>query len=102
MNKNSIVRIAAALVLMFLAIGSAAPAQAGFPTPAVPGWKLAWLDHQRNFSNLSQQAMAFDAANHPHIAYGGGGLYHAWHNGSFFQVEDVDPSVNVGQHASIA
>ncbi len=102
MSKNNVGRVAAVVVLLFLVVGSAAPAQADFPTPAVPGWKLEYLDHQRNFSNLSNKALAYDKLNHAHIVYGGDGLYHAWYNGSYFQVEVVDPSLNVGQHASIA
>ncbi len=102
MNKNKAWRTAAVLVLLFLVVGSALPAQADFPTPAVPGWKLEALDHQRNFSNFSQKALAFDSINRPHIVYGGDGLYHAWDNGDAFQVEVVDSSVDVGQQASIA
>jgi hypothetical protein len=43
-----------------------------------------------------------DSAGHPHVAYGGVELYHAWHDGTSWQVEVADPGFQMGAWASIA
>jgi hypothetical protein len=30
---------------------------------------------------MQPRSLALDAGGHPHIAYGGDALYHAWHDG---------------------
>ena len=46
-------------------------------------------------------ALAWDAAGHPHLAYGGDQLYHAWHDGTRWQTEIVDPMSSVGIVAAL-
>ncbi len=45
---------------------------------------------------------AADAAGHPHLAYGGDQLVHAWHDGAEWQFEVVDATAGCGGAASIA
>lgn len=65
-------------------------------------WATEYLDEPRFFDGLSSRAIAIDADNHPHIAYGGDHLYYAYHDGSSWHYETVDPSYYVGWNASIA
>lgn len=45
---------------------------------------------------------AADADGHPHLAYGGDQLVHAWHDGAEWQFEVVDATAGCGGAASIA
>jgi hypothetical protein len=74
-----------------------------FLLPAVAGaWTTEAVDAPKLFSNFYSRALAVDGSGNPHIAYGQDGLYHAYHDGSSWQYETVDPSGGVGQFASIA
>ncbi len=65
-------------------------------------WKIEAVDAPKYFSNSSSRAIAIDAHNYPHIAYGGDHLYYAYFHGSKWIYETVDASPGVGSDASIA
>jgi hypothetical protein len=88
--------------LLTAALGDARPVKAAFPTPAAAGWKMEYLDSQRTFNKMGAHSLVFDAANHPHLAYGGQNLYHTWNNGLGWLTEVVDANLDVGWYASMA
>jgi hypothetical protein len=51
---------------------------------------------------MTDRSLALDGGGHPHIAYGEGQLYYAWHDGSTWQYETADPTPGVGLDASLA
>lgn len=65
-------------------------------------WATEYLDEPRFFFHLSSRAIAVDANNHPHIAYGGDHLYYSYHDGESWHYETVDSSFDVGDAAAIA
>ena len=65
-------------------------------------WKKKVVDDKRKFSNFYSRAIAVDASNHPHIAYGGDHLYYAYYDGSTWNYQTVDSSPYVGWYTSIA
>ena len=96
-------------------------AQAGHPAPRHPfpvkqlvaegadgentglfTWNTEEVDAPKYFKRLSSRAIAMDANNRPHIVYGGDHLYHAYHDGTAWQYETIDPSPNAGWDASMA
>jgi len=90
------------LVLAFL-LGPLLGLLAFQATPAVAdGWVIECTDCLKQFSNMTDRSLRLDAAGHPHIAYGGDHLYYAWNDGVSWQLETVDASPDVGQHASLA
>ena len=72
------------------------------PSVAHATWTIQGVDTPNNFSDMSSRSIAIDSAGHPHIAYGGDHLYHAYHNGVQWIIETVDASPGVGKYASIA
>ncbi|MEK6729956.1 MAG: hypothetical protein AABY76_08030, partial [Planctomycetota bacterium] len=64
-------------------------------------WTIEAVDAPGYFDWLSSRAIAVDAGNHPHIAYGGEHLYYAYHDGTTWYYETVDSLSNVGYHAAI-
>ena len=65
-------------------------------------WKIEAVDAPKYFYDFYSRAIAVDASNHPHIAYGGDHLYYAYHDGSKWNYQTVDTSTGVGEYASIA
>lgn len=65
-------------------------------------WKIEAVDAPKYFTAFYSRAIAVDASNHPHIAYGGEHLYYAYYDGSTWNYQTVDSSPNVGDDASIA
>jgi hypothetical protein len=74
------------------------------PVPVAPqwDWNVACVDCPRQFNAPGHQSMAMDESGVLHIIYGEDHLYHAWQDGSGWQVEVVDPSVWVGIDSSLA
>jgi len=84
------------LVLAFL-LG---PLLALQPAPAsADGWVIECVDCPKQFNNMTNRSLALDAEGHPHIAYGGDGLYYAWHDGADWHYETVP---DAGQYTSLA
>jgi hypothetical protein len=77
-----------------------------FPTqpPAAVNatWAFTRVDAPKYFATLGSRALALDPQGHPHVAYGEDHLYHAWHDGSQWHYETVDPAWGVGAEAAIA
>jgi hypothetical protein len=103
--------LSALVVFSLLCIGFAGAGVAQAPQPAgqeaaaaaFPVWQTEFaVNPSRAFAELSSRSLAFDSADHPHIAYGGDHLYHAWHDGSSWHTETVDAAWGVGRWASIA
>ena len=67
-----------------------------------PTWAAERVDAEKTFGYLTDRAIDLDSADHPHIAYGQDHLYYAWHDGSIWHYETVDPAWGVGWYASIA
>ena len=67
-----------------------------------PDWMYEAVDESKGWDNCYQRTIALDADNHPHLAYGGDHLYHAWYDGGNWWNETVDSSPNVGAYASLA
>ena len=83
-----------ALCLAWLWLGTA-PAHAA-------GWVIECADCSRDLEPLADRSLRLDAAGHPHVAYGGDHVYHAWHDGAAWHVETVDPTPQVNRSASLA
>jgi hypothetical protein len=60
------------------------------------------VDCPRYFSSMTRRSLRLDDDGHPHIAYGGDGLYYAWYDGAEWQHETVDSSPRVGLYTSLA
>ncbi|MCS6845875.1 MAG: BNR repeat-containing protein, partial [Caldilineales bacterium] len=65
-------------------------------------WHIQRVDAPKAFSNMRDRSLRLDAAGRPHIAYGLDHLYYAWHDGSHWHQETVDPAWGVGMYASLA
>jgi hypothetical protein len=65
-------------------------------------WQFEYVHAPRQFSDMRDRSLRFDADGHPHIVYGKDGLYHAWSNGTSWHYETVDSSPHVGTHAALA
>ncbi|MBI5664011.1 MAG: hypothetical protein HZC49_02805 [Nitrospirae bacterium] len=73
------------------------------PVVALAGWTVQGADMPKIFSYMSSKFITIDGTTgHPHIAYGGDHLYHAYYNGTQWTIETVDDSPGVGKAASIA
>jgi len=80
------------------------PAADGLARPAVPTvfhWAIECVDCPRR-TDLSDRSLKLDLAGHPHLAYGGDGLYYAWHDGARWQYETVDRTPYAGEYLSLA
>ena len=55
------------------------------------GWVIECADCQ-SFEWITDRSLALDASNHLHIAYGGGRLNYAYHDGSAWHYETADNS----------
>ena len=73
------------------------------PAPlAGSGWQTEQVDAPKTFHFLGNRSLVLDSAGHPHLAYGGDHLYYAWHDGTDWQIETVDPNLGTGMFATIA
>ena len=63
------------------------------------GWVIECVDCPKQFDNMTNRSLRLDAEGHPHIAYGGDGLYYAWHDGADWHYETVP---DAGQYTSLA
>src|SRR3990172_9149545 len=127
MSRNRKLTIALILGVVFIGAlllglqGSAAQAQVtslpAMPQPAgalpattikeaaatqtfTPAWATERVDAEKTFGSMTDRSLALDSANRPHIAYGTDHLYYAWHDGSTWNIETVDPAWGVGRYAS--
>jgi hypothetical protein len=66
-----------------------------------PTWAIERVDAEKTFMGMTDRSLVLDSAGHPHIAYGRDHLYYAWHDGSMWHSETVDPAWGVGRYASI-
>ena len=67
-----------------------------------PSWHSQCVDCPSYLNDLTQNSVAVDSQNRLHVAFGGDRLYHAWREGTAWQIETADPGPDVGQGASIA
>lgn len=84
-------------LLLFLA-----PLQGAETTPPPQGWELSCVECPHTFMTLEEQALQWDPAGRPHLAYGGDQLYHAWRDGAAWQIEVVDSRPGTGRGAALA
>ena len=108
MSKHTLYRMVTGLVLAALLCAGGiqgAPnrlaAAATLQESAAHTWYIEHVDTPHAFSDMGPHSLDFDAQNHPHIAYGGNHLYHAWHDGSAWQVEIADEAWGVGNETSL-
>jgi len=64
-------------------------------------WVTESVDVSKTFADMRDNSLALDAADHPHVAYGGDQLYYAYHDGANWHVETVDAGLQVGIYASL-
>jgi hypothetical protein len=69
---------------------------------AAAGWQIEGVDVPHSVQAMGARSLALDTDGHPHIAYGGDHLYHAWHDGSAWHIETVDSAARVGIYTSLA
>lgn len=81
-------------------LGLTAPAAAETPYVGA-GWRVECVECPRYFHNMGPNSLQLDPGGHPHIAYGGDSLYHAWHDGIAWHSEVVDGSWNAGAYAAL-
>ena len=67
-----------------------------------PEWVVERVDAPKAFDAMRDRSLAVDGAGHPHVAYGQDHLYYAYHDGSIWHIEVVDPAWGVGSHAALA
>jgi hypothetical protein len=65
-------------------------------------WTFQTADAAKMFSELTSRSISTDTAGRPHIVYGQDHLYHAYYDGSAWQVETVDAATQVGKFAAVA
>ena len=70
--------------------------------PDAYAWDIQRVDAPKYFEPGGDRSLRLDAAGHPHLAYGADALYHAWHDGTTWHLETVDPAPGVGRFASLA
>lgn len=66
-----------------------------------PSWHPQCVDCPNFIYDTTPRSIAVDSSGHPHVAYGGDHLYHAWHDGSSWQIEVADGESYVGAWASL-
>ena len=64
-------------------------------------WDIQPVDAPSQFTNMEDRGLVLDASGYPHIAYGSDHLYYAWHDGTRWHYEVVDPAPLVGEYASL-
>ena len=54
-------------------------------------WQLPeCVDCPKWFDDMTIESLQLDDGDHPHVVYGGKGLYYAWHDGSQWHYETVE------------
>lgn len=86
-------------LLLALLPGLAAPPVACAQDGA---WTVECVDCPQSFAYMTDRSLRLDAGGHPHIAYGENGLRYAWHDGTAWHYEVVDPAPWTGSYASLA
>ncbi len=81
---------------------SLAPSSGSSLPDGPSSWTFTRVDAPKMFEEMSDRSLVLDAAEHPHIAYGGDFLYYAWYDGTTWRLETVDSSGGVGRYASLA
>ncbi len=84
-------------LLLFLPLLSAQPGRAEAGT-----WTFQTVDAPKQLDSLTERGLRLDAAGRPHVAYGGGHLYYAWHDGAAWHYEVVDPAPQTGLEPALA
>ena len=69
---------------------------------APPSFVSQCVDCPKYYYDMTPGSLRLDANDHPHIAYGGDHLYHAWNDGATWHYEIVDDAPGVGIYASLA
>ncbi len=64
-------------------------------------WHSQCVDCPNFIDDTTPRSIVVDGDGHPHVAYGGDHLYHAWHNGTSWQIETADEGSSVGSWASL-
>jgi PKD repeat protein len=67
-----------------------------------PTWHIQQVDARRMFEDVTHRSLVLDSQGRPHVAVGYQELYHAWHDGSAWQIEVIDEGPWVGRWASLA
>jgi hypothetical protein len=96
------VQILALVLLPALQVQGAAPAeeeQADLSLP--PVFTSQSVENAKFFHWMGDRTLRIDSNTRPHIVYGGDHLYYAYHNGTAWQFEKVDPQAGVGKYASL-
>jgi hypothetical protein len=65
-------------------------------------WAFECVDCPKHFTDLTDRSLRLDHNGNPHIVYGGENLYYAWHDGTSWNYDTVDNSLNAGRYASLA
>lgn len=65
-------------------------------------WQVECVDCPRRFGRMTDRSLHLDHVGRPHIAYGSDHLYYAWHDGTQWHYETVDPAPGMGLAASLA
>jgi hypothetical protein len=70
--------------------------------PAITAQAATWVTEPVDAPKGPQQsAIALDSSGYPHIAYGGDGLYYAYHDGAAWNYETADSSPGAGYKLAI-
>ena len=73
-------------------------------TPALParadGWIIEYPDFL-DFDWFTNRGFALDASNRPHFVYGKSRLFYTYYDGSAWQYEIADQTMEVGSHAAL-
>ncbi len=64
-------------------------------------WHSECVDCPPSIHSISHGSIALDSEGHPHVAYGGVKLYHAWYDGTGWRAEVADANFQVGAWAAI-
>jgi len=98
-SRRALGWLVAIALLLALLPGLAAPPVAFAQDGA---WTVECVDCPQSFAYMTDRSLQLDAGGHPHIAYGENGLRYAWHDGTAWQYEMVDPTPWTGRFASLA
>jgi hypothetical protein len=96
-TARMITRVALALAIALGALGT--PAFPAHPVRA-DGWIIEYPDYL-DFDWFTNRGFALDASNHPHLVYGKSRLFYTHYDGSAWQYEIADQSMEVGSHAAL-
>ncbi|MBN1296368.1 hypothetical protein JXA80_06280 [bacterium] len=66
------------------------------PVSAQPSWHLDTLVASHDFTAMGPDSQCMAPDGYPALAYGGNGLFYARNNGTYWELETVDASPNVG------